>query len=357
MNFKFKKYIGAVIFFISVYTAAWFYAAHHFKNIVKNFPYKEANQEFSFKDMHIGGFPFELKANLTGIDFKYKVKNILLNISLDLSADTLNLSSNFLANKIVITFPENLSISINNNDKVSKFDILSDKEHYLELHEKNLVNIHKIIYNLYKSKAITFDTFKLGGIYYKSKKLHFMNKDDNQELFNSASDIKLQIQHKSDKIDGIYLKTNNLINIIGSKFVGHDFKQLSSNIDVSTRVKPYGNILSILSANFNLVNLKIDNFSLKLTGKAKNNTDREPEVDLALTITDFNNFINSLETQNLVSKEKVEILNGLMKHITGEPEINNTNIKIYSAKDESIRIGNIDTETLSIYFHQLIMGR
>ena len=357
MSLKFKRYLALTLFFISIYTAAWFYAAHHFKNIVKDFAYKDDNQEFSFKDMHIGGFPFELKANLTGIDFKYKVKNILLNVSLDLSADTLNLSSNFLANKIVVTFPENLSIAIHNNDQISKFDILSDKEHYLELHEKNLVNIHKIIYNLYNSKAITFDNFKLGEVFYKSKKLHFINKDSNQEIFNSASNIKLQIQHKSDEINGIYLKTNNSINITDSKFVGHNFKQLSSIIDVSTKVKPYGNILSILSANFNLMNLNIDNFFLKLTGKAKNNADGKPEVDLSLKIADFNNFINSLETQKLVSQEKIGILKDLMKHITGETEVNNTDIKIYSAKDESIRIGNIDTTTLSAYLHQFIMGR
>ena len=357
MNLKFKRYIAITSFGVVFYTLAWFYAAHHFKNAIKDLPYKEENQQFSFKESHIEGFPFQLKAILTDINFSYKIKNSLLDIGIDLSADTLKLSSNFLANKIIVTFPGKLSFIVNNGDKESKFDIFSDKEHYLELHEKNLVNIHKIIYKLYSSEAITIDEFKLRELFYKSKKLNFINKDTNQEIFDSASEIRLKINHNDDEVNAISLKTNNFINIKDSEFVGYNFKELSTNIDVSTKVKPYGNILSILSANFNLLNLKIDNFSLNLNGKAKNDTNGKPEIDILLKILDFNNFINSLETQKLLSQEKSTILKDLIKNITGESEVNNADIKIYSAHDESTRIGNIDTKTFSAYLNQLIIGK
>ncbi len=340
------------------YVAAWFYAADHLKKIASNFQYKNENTNLSFDKIEVSGFPFALEAELSDIRFGYHLHNSLIHLGLDFISDSVKLKTNILFTKALIKFPEQSSIIITNDDKILKFKIKSDEEHYLQLTEKSMFNTYKALAYLYTSNNVFLENLNLERIEYKSKGLNFIDADTLKEILTTNSALDLKIGYKSDAINHFAFKTEHLINILDNKYVNHNFKQFSSKIDISTKLKSYGEILSILAADFNIVNFKLDDFSLTLNGHAKNNKndskDNSNSVDLNLKIVNLQKLITQLINENTLSPERTSILQHFMKAATGEEEVNDAEIKIYNSKDNSIRVGNLDFINAKAYLHQFL---
>ena len=353
---KLKLLLAISLSLIAIYIGSWFYAAHHLEKTLKNFPYQTNSQTLSFKSIKVSGFPFKLKARITDPNFKYQLKNSFADVSMDFSSDYLKTETNLLLNHIKFFFPKKSSLTFILNDKVSKLDIISADNHYLNLHEENLINSHRIIQALYQHKKLTDLDFSLEKVTYHAGDLHLIDQIKTQEAMNIQADLSALKQPISATKINWTLKTNNNINILDSSYVGHKFRKLASKIDLSAILKPHQNIFSILAVDIKFLQIEIDQFKSILIGHAK--TEKQKlDVDFILKLKDWKYLTNQLIEQKIISTDKSIVLSSFMKAITGEEDINDIDIKIYSSNDGELRIGNADMDVFSSHIQQFIMSQ
>ncbi len=165
------------------------------------------------------------------------------------------------------------------------------------------------------------------------------------------------MKYTSNALTGLKLKTNNSIRILDNQYYSHDFKDFFGKLDISTILKPHGSIFAITSVDFHSLQLGVDQSALALTGSANNSKATGIKVNLTLQLIEWKKFTAQLQQQQILSAERLLTLNNLIQAITGEDNVNNTSIKIYNSKDDSLRIGNSDVENISSYLQQLASGR
>lgn len=341
---------------VILYTSIWFYVTSQLENRLKNLQYKTDNISFIFSDVQISGFPFYITAKFKDIKFNYNKNNKAASFAIDFISDTLEVKSNILFSTFSIKFPKESLIDIFSNKKIFKLKIIADDTHYFEVNEKSLTNIPLIIAYLKDQNIDLFKDIGLAKARYTSTNLRFIDAVTNKEIFNNSSNLELKISYKKDNISGLALKTNHNIEFIDNEFVGHKFKRLISHIDIATKVKPYDHILAFTAADFNIVELVVDNSSIKLKGTSEINKDKTTYTDMSLKLTNFQAFIKNMLEQGKLSQGKLDVLKECLKQTTGDEKADNIEIKIYNSKDNELRIGNIDSANFKSYIHRFIVS-
>ncbi len=343
---------------LSLYSGLWFWSAHQLKQKLKETIYSSERTTLSFNKVKIYGFPFKLKAKINNLYFRYRFNNNIFNLSFEVFANDLTVKTNLFFNHAMISFPNKSALIFTRDNKASKFEISSDHNHYLEIYDANLINLHKIVKSLYHKKLPESSEFNLERIVYHSKNLNFTDQDNKTAIMNSDANIDSKMLYEENRVSGIELKTRNLINIKDKQFFDTFFSKIFSEIDFYANIRSHDNMFIVNKTDLRSLKLDINELNVNLSGKTEIDQSKKTIVNFQLQLKNLKNFLQDLQENKIISTGQNTVIENFFHEITGKDIIDSQlNIPIYSTKEDSIRLGNADISIFTSYAQLFLFGR
>ena len=355
MHDKWKKAKALIkvfsLFFVvlfTLYSAVWFKVTENLRETLKKSRFETKSYSLSFNNPKVDGFPFKLRVELDNINFYYN--STLLNEVAKISLDKIITETGPLFTQMKITLPAEIIVDLNLGQIKTELKLITKGEHYLRLKDQNFINTFKLakfLYNTDKDLGIS-----LGKLQYFADNSTVIDRTTNKEILNSSGNIEISINSKDNGTNNISYKSNNKSTILAKENLGNYFHNIASDVSVNIETKLKSeNYYIIPLVKVNNLSLKLDNMNANLTGEIKGLMSSDFNVNLNLKLNGWNEFFQEMQKQNLLSLEKQTLINDLMLATTGKP--NPSDIKIYTTKDGTLNIGNLDLYLLSTYLNQI----
>lgn len=354
MNEKWKKVKALVKVFsllfavlFALYSAVWFTVAKNLKETLKSSRIETKSYSLIFNNPKVDGFPFKLRVELNDINLVYS--SSLVNEVFKLSLDKVITETGPLFTQVKMTLPTDILIDLNLGQIKTELELTTKGKHYLRLKDQDFINTFKLakfLYGLNKDLGIN-----LGKLEYFADNSTITDRTTNKEIINSSGNVEVIIDSKNNGMNEILYKSNNDSTILAKEALGSYFHKISSNISLNIEAKNKNDYYSIPLIKINDFSLKLDNIDAIISGKVSNPMEMDSNIDLNLKLIGFNDFIQDLQKQKLISLEKQIMINALMIAATGRKDP--SEIKIYTTKDGSLNIGNINLYLFSDYLSQI----
>jgi hypothetical protein len=353
---RIKLSIVVFLIFASLYSYAWFYSAHYLKIFLSEFSNDKKNNQISFSIKKISGFPFNLKVKLKDVTAEYKISNIAINKDVKLDLESVTLETNVLFNYIKIILPKKVSIQATAENVMSKYELISNSMHSLEVAENNFINTHRLI------EILSMPEIDLGELDLKIKRLdyiiedlHVFNQVSGKEVFYNTSNTHVYIDRLSNIRTAIKIRAENNVTIID-----HDdfaFHNLLSKLKVGGITKANEDTYSLISGDVKKLKLDLDGTEFSLLGSTKDLDSGKLDLSMILKVIKWKNLLDRLKEKEILSYNRYIILNTMIKSITGEYNPTDMEINIHTSKDGFIRVGQTDFSSIKDYFQQFLTSK
>ena len=337
----------SVAILVTIYITMWFIAAEMLKNKLETNVYEGKDWNLSFEGHKVSGFPLKLKVNL--VNTKFSFNREMPPLKADVFFDIIKIETGPLLTHIDFTLPKKISIDLNIGEISAQVDMLTKSTHYLKLTESSFLNTHKV-FQLLSSAKSDFNLSNLGleKLQYKAKDSYVIDRKAQKELMRSDTDLEIEIQEKSDGVERISYKSNNVIDFLASEYIGHNFNRITFKSDASLDTKKEGdNRLEVLGLDLKLLELGVDKSKIILSGSSEKQKDQSMKTEINLKLVEWNLLTQELLVQKLISLEQYNILSEAVREAVGQDVFEETSIKIYSDKNGLIHIGKSDIYDLN----------
>jgi hypothetical protein len=325
--------IRRIIFYIAILiTVIWISGAYYIKTrLTKVLDFSNNNVELSYKDMSIGGFPFEWKIILE------EPRLALVNqfTARELSTKNIELRFNYDLRSAYIVLPEALEYNFNKLNTINNYSLINENKvvfkiifseflHKINLDQKLLEHIKSINTDLPKITVISGDKeiFHATESYIKF-----------QQTYNQRFDIY------KIKFVGNYKSDINYLNInTASFYIDSDYTIRNNNNFENTENFDH-------KLNINSLLFKLDNAVLDVRGSLNLARTSPPRGKIAVSmvqyqeVVDFllseDSFISSAYVKKLIAKSTLDSSNQL--------DSNNDDVKFdINFSDNGILVGNLN---------------
>lgn len=354
-----KTIISLVIIFIFSYIGLWLFSANYLEKSLNE--YSNKNSLTSYDQVKVTGFPFNLKAQIKNIKLHKDNLHPLLQ-KYEISANYINLETDLLFNRLKVNFPSESHQKLVYKDEEYNISSLSKGEYFLEIHDSNVINTHKIIYSIYENELDK--DFNISKLIYKANDLKVINEDTKSELFNSNTDISISSNKRKDLFNDVdakihfdiqVAKDNNVI----SKFINIIFNKISIDIACNASFKKEDNAsFETPSISLSALDLGLDESKFSLSGNL-NTDEKDPQItfDLNLKLSEWKSLLDKLINNKVLSENQNNLILYLLQDIKGKaPLEKEMDIKIVRKKNKDATIGEIDSKSVSYYMQQIILG-
>ncbi len=359
-NCKLLKISATLIItvFVIGYIALWFYSANNIRKAFDQYSNQEGSS-FSYGKLNIEGFPFKLKTKIDDLKFEYELSKANINIAI--ACDQVIIETNLLFNKLKFTLPTKTGYNVSYSGETYDFYDISQGSYYLELTDKDPINIHNVIASLVKNE--TYTDFNIAKLHYHADGIKTIDQKTNQEIYNSYADVNITIDSKADLLNDLSVKINSSLEMTDNKdlvpsFMNFIFHKTSINADLKSTFKKGEGSFELPMLNITTLVLGLDSTQVALTGTVQNDPAEQPVVDLKLKLTEWNIFFETLIKQQLISTNQYNLITYLIQDISSQtPPQNSFEVNIKSEKDGAIKFGNIDLNAVSYYIQQIALSQ
>lgn len=348
MTKKYKFLAILLLALVTFYITAWFIAT---KEIKSYFSEIEKKNLFKFEKVSVTGFPFRIKIRIDQLEYK---NDSIENAKVELATESLKLTTNVFFNKISFYFPKIVKIKTILDQKEKNFKLEAGGNHKMVIKQRNLFNTIKVISSLYNKVDNLFKEFDLYEVDHTSDEVSLYDLEDNSKIIKSSNNLRALFFDQGDTTS-MDLKFNNNINILNHAKFNINFDFFNSSFDSTIKYKK-DNFLSAEEISVKKSNFQIDDFKLEIIGFVKKEKSKF-DLEINVKLNELRAFLEKLQKQEFISLQQSVAIEQLIQNMTGINCANKCEFKLYTSKDDEIRFGRLDFNSIINHIQLIMMSK
>ncbi len=362
MKRLFKLSIFITLLTVVSYIGLWVYSGYKLKQQITEFVTKpNENFKLLYSDMKLSGFPFKFKVRFSNLSIQIHPKTV--NFINDMTYEIVKLETNILFSHIKFSLLGKATSDTAYSDKITSYDTIYKSDCSITLVDSNPVNTAKVIKSLYKNENLT--DFKIKEFSFIANDLVNIDRFTQKEISNASSIIQVSMDRPSDIITNTSVKVDSTVNLLsGYKELFKDllnfqipFSKITLNTDVSYTSKKEEDRSLLPFVDIKTMKINLDETQFSFIGSIQDDQSGRTIINVDFIASEWNKLLENLMMENILSKERYNVILALLSDITGDDFPSNVIEFKISNENGALTLGKRPVYSLSNRLEQFLTSK